>query len=54
VQRDLAVGGPITPGETNAPAAKFLINGGGVYTESSIVWTHTVIACNKPDDCSGC
>jgi hypothetical protein len=32
----------------------FLLNGGGVYTESSIVRTHTVIAGNKPDDCSGC
>ena len=31
-----------------------LVHGGGVYTESSIVRTHTVIAGNKPDDCSGC
>jgi hypothetical protein len=32
----------------------FLIGGGGVFTESSIVRTRTVIAGNKPDDCFGC
>jgi hypothetical protein len=31
-----------------------LLDGGGVFTDSGIVRTHTVIAGNKPDDCSGC
>ncbi len=35
-------------------SAGFLLNGGGVFTASGIVRTHTVIAGNKPDDCSGC
>jgi len=35
-------------------SAGFLVNGGGVYTESGIVRTRTVIAGNKPDDCFGC
>jgi hypothetical protein len=30
------------------------LKGGGVYTESGISATRTVIAGNKPDDCSGC
>jgi hypothetical protein len=31
-----------------------LLNGGGVFTDSGVVRTHTVIAGNKPDNCSGC
>ena len=32
----------------------FLIGGGGVFTESPIVRTRTVIRGNTPDDCFGC
>jgi hypothetical protein len=32
----------------------FLLNGGGVFTDSGLARTHTVIEGNKPDDCSGC
>jgi hypothetical protein len=35
-------------------SAGFLLNGGGVFTDSGIVRTHAVIAGNKPDDCYGC
>ncbi len=35
-------------------SAGFLVNGGGVYTESGIAQTRTVIAGNKPDNCFGC
>jgi hypothetical protein len=31
-----------------------LLNGGGVFTDSGLVQTRTVIAGNKPDNCSGC
>jgi hypothetical protein len=32
----------------------FLLQGGGVFTDSGIVRTRTVFAGNKPDDCFGC
>ena len=32
----------------------YLVGGGGVFTERSIVSIRTVIAGNKPDDCFGC
>jgi hypothetical protein len=32
----------------------FLVQGGGVFTDSGIARTNTVIAGNKPDDCFGC
>ncbi len=35
-------------------SAGFIVNGGGVYTESGIAQTRTVIAGNKPDNCFGC
>ena len=35
-------------------SAGVLLNGGGVFTDSGVVRTRTVIAGNKPDDCSGC
>jgi hypothetical protein len=30
------------------------LNGGGIYTESSIAPRRTVVAGNKPNDCFGC
>ena len=30
------------------------LNGGGVFTDSGLTRTRTVIAGNKPDNCSGC
>ncbi len=35
-------------------SAGVLLNGGGVFTDSGVMRTRTVIAGNKPDDCSGC
>ncbi len=35
-------------------SAGVLLNGGGVFTDSGVVRARTVIAGNKPDDCSGC
>jgi hypothetical protein len=35
-------------------SAGVLLNGGGVFSDSGVVRTRTVIAGNKPDDCSGC
>ncbi len=35
-------------------SAGVLLNGGGVFTDSGVTRTRTVIAGNKPDDCSGC
>ena len=35
-------------------SAGVLLSGGGVFTDSGLTRTHTVIAGNKPDDCSGC
>lgn len=35
-------------------SAGVLLNGGSVFTTSGVVRTHTVIAGNKPDNCSGC
>jgi hypothetical protein len=35
-------------------SAGVLLNGGGVFTDSGLVQTRTVIAGNKPDNCFGC
>jgi hypothetical protein len=35
-------------------SAGVLLNGGGVFTDSGVVRTHTVIAGNEPDNCFGC
>jgi hypothetical protein len=35
-------------------SAGVLLNGGGVFTDSGLTRTHTVIEGNKPDNCSGC
>ena len=50
----LTVSDSLVTGNRLGAGAGFLVQGGGVFTDSGITRTRTLIAGNRPDDCFGC